>query len=65
MDANEEGTGRGTLLVPVYEPSGTLSANGKAAGSATLQDAESNLLVPIAFSAPWATTGRTRTPEDR
>jgi DNA (cytosine-5)-methyltransferase 1 len=29
---------------------GTLNSNGKAAGSATQQDAESNLLVPIAFS---------------
>ena len=44
FDASEDGTGRGTPLV-----AGTLTNNGRAAGSATQQDAESGLLV--AFSA--------------
>lgn len=39
-DASEDGTGRGTPVVV-----GTLNANGKAAGSATQQDAESGLLI--------------------
>lgn len=39
------GDGLDTLIA------GTLQANGKAAGSATQQDAESGLLLPIAFSA--------------
>lgn len=40
-DASEDGTGRGTPLVAA-----TLLNNGKAAGSATQQDAENGLLVP-------------------
>lgn len=43
-DASEDGTGRGTPIV-----TGTLCASGKAAGSATQQDAENGLLVPMAF----------------
>jgi DNA (cytosine-5)-methyltransferase 1 len=50
FDAMEDGSGRGTPILPVVGPCGTLNSNGKAAGSATQQDAESNLLVPIAFS---------------
>ena len=50
FDAMEDGSGRGTPLLPVLGPCGTLNSNGKAAGSATQQDAEANLLVPIAFS---------------
>ena len=50
FDATEDGSGRGIPILPVCEPCGTLNSNGKAAGSATQQDAESNLLVPIAFS---------------
>jgi DNA (cytosine-5)-methyltransferase 1 len=44
FDASEDGTGRGTPLV-----AGTLSANGKAAGSATQQDAESGMLIAFAL----------------
>lgn len=40
--------GRAGHLQPV---AGTLNANGKAAGSATQQDAESGLLLPIAFDS--------------
>lgn len=43
-DASEDGTGRGTPLV-----SGTLQASGKAAGSATQQDAESGCLVAFGW----------------
>jgi DNA (cytosine-5)-methyltransferase 1 len=49
FDASEDGTGRGTPLV-----AGTLAANGKAAGSATQQDAESGLL--IAFDTTQVTS---------
>lgn len=42
FDASEDGTGRGTPIVPV---AGTLCFNGKAAGSATSQDAENGMLV--------------------
>lgn len=42
FDASDDGT-RSTLIA------GTLQASGKAAGSATQQDAESGLLVPLAF----------------
>jgi DNA (cytosine-5)-methyltransferase 1 len=45
FDASEAGPGRGTPLV-----CGTLNANAKAAGSATQQDAEAGLLIPVAFS---------------
>lgn len=41
FDASEDGTGRGIPLVV-----GTLMANGKAAGSATQQDAEAGMLIP-------------------
>lgn len=41
------------LVQPV---SGTLQANGKAAGSATQQDADSGMLVPIAYSIRTANT---------
>lgn len=47
FDASEDGTGRGTPLVPVI--SGTIQNSGKAAGSDAQQDAESGLLVPIAY----------------
>lgn len=47
FDASEDGTGRGTPLVPVV---GTLCSSGRVAGSATQQDAESGMLVPVAFS---------------
>ena len=50
FDAMEDGSGRGTPILPVLGPCGTLNSNGKAAGSATQQDAESSMLVPIAFS---------------
>ena len=43
-DASEDGTGRGTPLV-----CGTLQASGKAAGSATQQDAESGCLVAFGW----------------
>ena len=46
-DASEDGTGRGVPLV-----AGTLSHNGKAAGSATQQDAEYGMLVPDQIAAP-------------
>jgi DNA (cytosine-5)-methyltransferase 1 len=52
MDASEDGTGRGTPIVPVC---GTLNSNGKAAGSATSQDAENGLLVPIVGTDPSET----------
>lgn len=42
FDASEDGTGRGTPLIPC---AATLNANGKAAGSATQQDAESGMLI--------------------
>lgn len=53
-NACSSGTGRlevetETFLVQTI--CGTLQANGKAAGSATQQDAECNMLVPIAFDA--------------
>lgn len=41
---------------------GTLQANGKAAGSATQQDAESGLLVPVAFKASHYTRGKDGAP---
>lgn len=44
FDASEDGTGRGT---PLFTVAGTLQASGKAAGSATQQDAEAGLLVPV------------------
>jgi DNA (cytosine-5)-methyltransferase 1 len=53
FDASEDGTGRGTPLV-----AGTLGANGKAAGSATQQDAESGLL--IAFDTTQVTSALNR-----
>ena len=40
----QRGDGLDTLIA------GTLQANGKAAGSATQQDAEAGMLIPIAFS---------------
>jgi DNA (cytosine-5)-methyltransferase 1 len=46
FDASEDGTGRGTPLVPVV---GTLCNSGRAAGSATQQDAETGLLIPVAI----------------
>ncbi len=48
FDASEDGTGRGTPLVVALRPiAGTLGHNGKAAGSATSQDAHAGLLVPV------------------
>lgn len=49
FDASEDGTGRGTPLI-----CGALCANGKAAGSATQQSAESGHLVVPAVTAIWA-----------
>jgi DNA (cytosine-5)-methyltransferase 1 len=49
LDAGEDGTGRGTPLVPVTV--GSLLNGGRTAGSATTQDARSGLLVPLAFNA--------------
>lgn len=48
FDASEDGTGRGVPLVPMT--TGTLSASGRAAGSATGQDAASGLLVPMGIA---------------
>jgi DNA (cytosine-5)-methyltransferase 1 len=44
FDASEDGSSRGTPIVPVSPP---LCANGKAAGSATQQDAENGMLIPV------------------
>lgn len=44
FDASEDGTGRGTPLVPV---AGTLGSGGRTAGSATNQDAYAGLLIPV------------------
>ena len=87
FDASEDGTGRGTPLVPVAAPLsagsspnnnaagrrreddinlvvGTLQASGKAAGSATQQDAESGML--IAFDTTQITHPENRSrPDDR
>jgi len=88
FDASEDGTGRGTPLVPVTVATldartngggfpgtdgacgghvipvealaGALQANGKAAGSATQQDAESGLLVPMAFDTTQITSAANR-----
>lgn len=55
FDASEDGTGRGTPIVPV---AGTLCFNGKAAGSATSQDAENGMLV--AFDTTQITSALNR-----
>ena len=47
FDASEDGTGRGTPLVPAV--AGTLQMGGRTAGSATNQDAMSDLLVPVGY----------------
>jgi DNA (cytosine-5)-methyltransferase 1 len=57
-DASEDGTGRGTPIVPVELVAGTLPAAGKAAGSATQQDASSGLLVPVAYSIMPQNSGK-------
>jgi len=43
-----------TFIVQENIVSGTLNANGKAAGSATQQDAENGMLVPVGFSTSGA-----------
>ncbi len=50
FDATEDGSGKGIPLAPVASTCGTVTANGKAAGTATGQDAVSDLLLPVAFS---------------
>jgi len=44
-----ERTGESRGQDPVVAVAGTLNANGKAAGSATQQDAEAGLLIPVAY----------------
>lgn len=57
FDASEDGTGRGTPLVPV---AGTLQHGKKSAGSATCQDAMSGLLLPICFDETQITSAENR-----
>ena len=52
-----------TFLVHPAEVSGTLQANGKAAGSATQQDAENGFLVPVAFKASHFTRSKDGAPD--
>jgi DNA (cytosine-5)-methyltransferase 1 len=47
-----------TFIVEGADLAGTLQASGKAAGSATQQDAESGLLVPVAYSIMPMNSGR-------
>ncbi|MDE1715536.1 DNA cytosine methyltransferase, partial [Chromobacterium amazonense] len=49
-----------TETMVVHQVAGTLQANGKAAGSATQQDAESGLLIPVAVAGTLAGGSRKR-----